>query len=345
MTALSARANNFDALRLLAATLVIWGHQYALMGHPVPLIWHNEPGALGVVIFFAISGYLVFLSWQSDPHLGRFALRRILRIWPGLCAAVLLCVSVIGVWATSLRALDYAKHPATWQYLANLWLQIRFDLPGVFEHNPLPSSVNGPLWTIPLEVTCYISLAILGLLGFARWRGSAPLAFFLLAMALQWRYSPAPGRPTPEWSFGLQYGMVFALGASLATWKHLWEARRWAATFVLCAGLTLLYLWGPQPFAGQAPLLGLACLTVVWGTASLPLVSQAGVWGDVSYGLYIYAFPVQQSVVWYFSNHLSFSEALFLSLSITLLLAATSWHILEKPALSFKPRKPVAHPS
>ena len=59
----AARSNNFDALRLLAALLVIWSHQFAVMGLPVPQLLHNEPGALGVVIFFAISGYLVTPTW------------------------------------------------------------------------------------------------------------------------------------------------------------------------------------------------------------------------------------------------------------------------------------------
>lgn len=340
MKAITDRANNFDALRLLAAALVIWGHQYALMGQSVPLIWHNEPGAVGVVIFFAISGYLVSLSWQSDPHFWRFIMRRTLRIWPGLCAAVLLCAAVIGLWATTLPAPEYVRHPATWDYLANLWLQTRYGLPGVFEHNPLPHSVNGPLWTIPLEVACYLCLAGIGILGLAHRRWSAPIVFIALALALQWRYSPPPGQPMPTWSFGLQYGMVFALGASLAAWKNSWETHRWATTLLLCAGLIALHLWGPLPFAGQAPLLGLAVLVVVWGTASTPLLNRAGHWGDFSYGLYIYAFPVQQILVWYFANQLEFGMALFLGLFITLALAATSWHLLEKPALAFKPGKP-----
>lgn len=338
------RANNFDALRLLAAALVIWGHQYALMGRPVPLIWHNEPGAVGVVIFFAISGYLVSLSWQSDPHFGRFIMRRILRIWPGLCAAVLLCAAVIGPWATTLPLPEYVQHPATRDYLSNLWLQTRYVLPGVFGHNPLPHSVNGPLWTIPLEVACYLCLAGLGILGLARWRWSAPIVFSALALALQWRYSPPSGQPMPEWSFGLQYGMVFALGATLAAWNNLWKTRRWMATFLLSACLTALHWWGPQPFAGQAPLLGVACLIVLWGTASTPLLRQAGRWGDFSYGLYIYAFPIQQILIWYFANRLEFGAALLLSLGSTLTLAAASWHLLEKPALAFKPGKP-HHPN
>lgn len=254
----SARSNNFDALRLLAALLVIWSHQFAVMGLPVPQLLHNEPGALGVVIFFAISGYLVTLSWLADPHLGRFAARRALRIWPGLIAAVLLCAFVLGPLVTTLPLKAYLAHPLTWDYLRNLWLDTQFALPGVFDGNVLASSVNGPLWTIPLEVGCYAFLAAAGALGVMRWPWVAPLAFLALLLGMQWHYSPAPGAAMPAWSFGLQYGMVFALGATLACWRHLWIERRPLAMTAMLLLLAVLYFKGPAIIAGQAPLLALA---------------------------------------------------------------------------------------
>lgn len=338
----AVRSNNFDALRLAAALLVIWGHQYALMGRPVPLILHNEPGALGVVLFFAISGYLVTLSWLADPHIGRFAARRALRIWPGLCVAVALCALVLGPLVTTLPLRGYLHHPATLDYLLNILLQVRFALPGVFDANPLAGSVNGPLWTIALEVGCYVTLAGLGSLGLLRLRPFAPFLFLALAGTLQWRYSPPVGQPMPPWSFPLQYGMIFALGASLACWRDLWESRRWRATGVLLGIFALLHLAGPEPVAGQAPILVLATLGVVGGSASTPVLNKAGSWGDVSYGLYIYAFPVQQLIVWFFSNQLGYAAALGLSLGGALILAGLSWHWVEKPALSFKPGRSTA---
>ena len=175
------RANNFDALRLFAALLVIWGHQFAIMGRPVPLILGgNEPGAVGVVMFFAISGYLVTLSWLADPHLLRFAARRALRIWPALCVVVLLCIVVLGPLVTTLPQAAYWKSAGTWDYLSNIWLKTRYALPGVFDGNPVASSVNGPLWTIPLEVTCYAILAALGVCGITRTRWSGPAIFLIL---------------------------------------------------------------------------------------------------------------------------------------------------------------------
>lgn len=314
------------------------------MGRPVPLLWHNEPGAVGVVLFFAISGYLVTVSWLADPHLLRFAARRALRIWPGLLAAVLLCAAVLGPLVSPLPADQYWRHPLTLEYFANLWLDTRYALPGVFEGNPFPSSVNGPLWTIPLEVLCYAALALLGTLGLVHLRPFAPLLLLTLAAALEWRYSVAPGQPVPAWSPLLQYALMFTLGASLACWRTAWLGRRLLTAAVLVALLLLLRWTGPAIIGGQVPLLICATLAVVGGTASTPLLERAGHWGDFSYGLYIYAFPVQQLVVWAFANQIGFAAALGLSVAGALLLAALSWQLLEKTALAFKPRRASAHP-
>ena len=309
------------------------------MGLPVPLMWQNEPGAVGVVMFFAISGYLITISWLSDPHLARFATRRILRIWPGLCTAVVLCVAVLGPIVSPLPTAEYWAHPLTREYLGNLWLDTRYTLPGVFDKNPFASSVNGPLWTIPIEVLCYAGIAVLGVAGLIRLRPVAPLLLLTLAAALQWRYGLAPGQPSPAWSPVMQYAMMFALGASLAVWRALWMPRRLLASIVLVGALLCLQATGPAIVAGQVPLLMIATLVVICGTASSPLIRHAGTWGDFSYGLYIYAFPMQQLVVWYFANKLGFAAALGLSIFGALLLAVLSWHYIEKPALALKPRR------
>lgn len=331
------RANNFDALRMAAALLVIWSHQYALMGLPTPLILANEPGAIGVVLFFAISGYLVSQSWVADPSVPRFAMRRALRIWPALVVVVLLSILVLGPLVTQLPLKDYFAHAATRQHLLNLVLDIHPGLPGVFAGSPHPGSVNGPLWTIPLEVGCYAVLAVLGALGLMR-RHWMPLAVLLgLAAALQWRYK-AP--PYPEWSFALQYGMIFTFGVVLATGRRMWESRRWSAGALLLVAGALLYLWGPSPLNGQGPLLAIAGLAVVWGSACTAGVARAGRFGDFSYGLYIYGFPLQQATLWWAGSSLGFVSALALSVAAALFFAVLSWHLVEKPALRWKPRRP-----
>lgn len=340
-TPLATRHNNFDAVRLLAAALVLWGHQFALMGKPVPLILGNEPGALGVVMFFTLSGYLVTLSWRNDPHAARFALRRILRIWPGLLVAVLFCAAVIGPLFTTLPLRDYVRSPVTWQYFANLWLDTRYALPGVFEQLPFPNTVNGTLWTIGLEVGCYLVLAACGMVGLLRARAAAPLALaalVLLATALQWRYAARPGVALPTWSAGLQYGLMFAVGVLLACLNSAMLRHRATAMAVLLAATAALHWLGPAPLYGQAWLLALGGSGVILGSYATPGLARAGHFGDFSYGLYIYGFPVQQAVVALGGAQWEFGPAFVLSVATTLALAVLSWHLVERPALSLKPK-------
>ena len=322
---------------MVAAILVIWSHQFALMGRPTPLVFNNEPGALGVVMFFAISGYLVTQSWVADASVRRFMLRRALRIWPGLAVVVLMSVFILGPLLTDLPLTEYFRHPVTHQHLLNLVLKVHTALPGVFISNPHPGSVNGPLWTIPLEVGCYATLVMLGLFRLVRWRWSVLFVFVFLAAILQWRYR---AEPFPEWCFALQYGIIFALGAALSRWNFLWRSYPWVTAALILAASSLLYRFGPSPLNGQGPLFALAGLAVVFGSCCTAGVSQAGRLGDFSYGLYIYGFPVQQTIIWFTDNQLSFPVALGLSIIFTLFLAVFSWHLVEKPALRWKPRRP-----
>lgn len=123
--------NNLDAVRMGAAMLVLVGHSYALNGlrEHVFLSW-LPLGPLGVYIFFTISGYLVIESWRRDPHLGRFLVRRALRILPGLMVCVLLSVLVLGPSLTSLPLGAYFRHDLVTLYVWNIVLYPVYHLPG-----------------------------------------------------------------------------------------------------------------------------------------------------------------------------------------------------------------------
>src|SRR5256885_8447758 len=124
--------------------------------------------------------------------------------------------------------------------------------------------------------------------------------------------------------------MVFALGATLACWRHLWIGRRPIAMAAMLLVICALYFKGPAIIAGQAPLLALAVVAQVAGSASTPVLKHAGHFGDFSYGLYIYAFPVQQLVAWHFADRLGYGAALACTVARTGLLAVLSWHLLGK---------------
>lgn len=338
------RANNFDFVRIVAALCVLVSHQYALNGLPEPALFNVESlGGLGVLIFFSISGYLVAQSWQADPHLLRFAARRLLRIWPGFAVAVVLCAVVLGPIVSSLGWVDYFRHPFFGDYFLNLRFNLRDELPLRFEGNALPTAVNGSLWTIPLELKCYAVLAVLGVAGLLRSRWIVA-ALTLLALAAYAVAEPRGERIAAffqlsiEGRFLLEFGLFFFAGATLWRLDALNTRRR--AIVLTAAG----WLLGLAALAVGHPVLAIWCalpVTVITlGTASLPYLRRAGRFGDLSYGLYIYAFPVQQTLIWLLKDRLPWSAVLALTVLSTLALAFASWHLVEKMALRLKPRKP-----
>src|SRR5271165_6680248 len=150
------RQNGFDLLRIIAATMVIYGHAFPLSGSVAPGILGNGAQSIGVKIFFIISGFLVTRSWLADPNLLRFAQRRAARIAPGLIVAVLFGTFVVGPLFTKISLAEYITSGTTWRYLANCVLYPVYSLPGVFQGNPFPNAVNGSLWSLPVEVLMYV---------------------------------------------------------------------------------------------------------------------------------------------------------------------------------------------
>ncbi|WP_326536368.1 acyltransferase family protein [Pseudorhodoferax sp.] len=329
------RANNFDFLRLAAAMMVLVSHQFALSGSHEPLTPLGSWGGTGVLIFFGISGFLVAGSWVQDPNPLRFAARRLLRIWPGLFVALLLVALVLGPLVSSLDARTYYSTPLTWKYFKQLGLwSFKPMLPEVFIGNPMPLSANGSLWTIPIEVRCYLVLALLGIVGLLRRAWWLPVAFLAFAIWFFFLFKVGYDQPI---RMMLQMGVVFFCGASMYQLRSVWQAHS-AMTWV-CALAAIFALWhfGWQEIAAT---LGLPIVVVLIGTASTPVLRRAGRFGDLSYGLYIYAFPVQQTWVWLGGKNVSIVVGLLVCTSVTVVLAWLSWRLVERPALRLKPRAP-----
>lgn len=326
------KTNNFDFLRLAAATAVLLSHQFALSGQPEPLFLYSSWGGLGVLVFFAISGYLVAGSWARDPHPWRFLMRRLLRIWPGLAVAAVVIAFVMGPLVSTLGTAEYFSSPLTWAYLKLLGLwTFEVQLPGIFLDNPHPLGANGSLWTIPIEVKCYVLLALVGTFGFMRRNGLVfVLSFIALAFWFFFLFKISYENPL---RMKIQMGVVFFSGVCLSVLRPYWLAhRRW---FAVLASLAIVSLW----FGGWndvAMTLGLPIATVVVGSWATPVLRRVGRFGDVSYGVYIYAFPVQQTVIWATGNRLSVLDGVCVAIPITVGLALLSWHAVEQPALRLK---------
>ena len=344
-----ATPNNFDGIRLLAALAVLVSHQFAVNGQPEPVFGSFiSLGSSGVVVFFVISGTLVTRSWLNDPSLPRFAARRLLRIWPGLAAVTLACALMLGPWVSTLGLRDYLADPLLRDYARNLVFDLHDRLPLSFQGNAMPTSINSSLWSIPLEVECYVAVALLGSLGLLR-RRFALLGAVLLVLLPYAVLDPRGETLRARFGWGMpeqtviEFGLCFAAGACLELFGFgrapSMSRRRLAWGAAALAGGGLAGLAGHLVLATW---LVVPMMVVLVGTASFPVLRDLGRFGDLSYGVYIFAFPTQQTVAWLLRSRLPWGAELALVLVLTFGLALLSWHLVEKPALRLKPRSAAA---
>ncbi len=333
---MSARLNLFDVLRLLAAMLVIYSHSFPLLGlgesgaDLASRVWpFTDAGAIGVYIFFTISGYLNAKSVAKNrPAI--FYLNRCLRIFPGLLVALLFTVLVIGFTCTRLPAGDYLSSAQTWLYVLNTGLLLpgHSSLPGVFNDNLYKDAVNGSLWTLRIEFALYLLLPLVVNLPGKKWVFALLLAASFLAVHLVVAYAPAGTIHFP------QIGFVDAVAANACCFfagAFMAYAQWDKASLPRLVGLLIVIL------ATAHTAYGLISFFLLFP----PLVIQAGLIEtrvrmlkhDFSYGLYIYAFPVQQAIDHFLAASLAPVWMSMLALALTLGLAALSWFWVEKPVL------------
>ena len=323
------RRNNFDAIRLLAALTVIVGHAWPLTGTAhAPEVGGIRIHHLAVFVFFATSGYLISQSWMRSPNVRRFLAARALRIFPALAVLVALTVAVVGPLDTTVPLGVYASSPVTWGYLQNLSLAAVYELPGVFATNPIPV-VNGSLWSLGPEFICYLGVMVLGLV-LARNPIVRSVLLTLLCVGI-W-LSPL-GRetlaPTAMVFFGVGAVVAAVFGTrAIPVWPVLPAIVVWLGVHVLAPDASLALAWLVVPFA-----------VIALGAASTPLVRRAGRFGDFSYGIYLWAFPVQQFLVTTAPSLPLWLDIVIVA-AITTAIAAASWHLVEKRALALKPQDP-----
>jgi peptidoglycan/LPS O-acetylase OafA/YrhL len=304
--------NNFDGLRLIAALLVLYGHQTA-----------DATGTVGLrlLMFFAIGGFLVTGSWLSDPHLPRFLVRRFLRVWPAFAVLIVCCATIS--WLFPARDMPAISRMASAVYLTNLWAP-GFDW-GFFPlHDPM---MNSSIWMLPYEFDMYLAFALVALLG----RGPRIVAgAVLLAIAI-----PAP--QTMQAQGGLfecwspYFAGFFAFGVLLRELPRLRDGAFVACSVVVGAAL----LWAGVRTAG---LLLVIPPAAVWiGLRSWPVLRSAARFGDLSYGIFLWSWPIQQVTRLWLQDGLPVSIQLAVVLAQVIPIAWLSWRFIEAPALRRKP--------
>lgn len=332
----SEHKNSFDIVRFVAATMVILSHSYALVGLGEPHIGSITLGGFSVWVFFILSGFLIAFSWKQYPRFNVFIAKRALRIFPALIVAVILTVIFMGFLST-LPYSSYVANQLTVSYLNNIFLfNTQYALPGVFATNAYPHAVNGSIWTLAYEFAMYGAVAILGVLSFMKKGRLEYFWAFLLGLNIVNIINPSLLNFQIFYlSLGLvaQMGLMFFSGVLLQMYDKtiVYKNMYWiAALAVFFATSTAL----PQ----ATPLLGATLLAYgILGFSKKPYFSKFGRYGDFSYGLYIYAFPVQQTIV-YLTQTPSPPKLFLASFAVTLILAILSWYLVERRFIKLKKR-------
>jgi peptidoglycan/LPS O-acetylase OafA/YrhL len=330
----ATHSDNLTALRLLAASMVLYGHGFVFLGLPEPMFMQWLPmGPLGVYIFFSISGYLVAQSWERDPSAIRFLVRRALRIFPALFVCTVLCVVLLGPLLTEVSQSEYWNSPHTRGYFSNMLLYITYYLPGVFTHNRLPNAVNGSLWSLPVEFAMYLLIVVIGLVRTPKW-GVLVAALVFMGLSAGWAFKATEMLVYYRTDMRqlVLCGVYFFVGACINQFNL---KRFFNLTYVVLAVIVWLALSRWMVLFIMASWLFLPFIVLAFGTAKGSPLAKFTPW-DFSYGIYIYAFPVQQTLVYLFPQ-IDLLSYLVSTMAITVSLAAISWHFVEKPALKLKP--------
>jgi hypothetical protein len=333
------KRNNFNLLRIIGAFGVIFSHTYDILGisnkEPIALITHNlfEASAFGLTIFFFISGYFVTKSLLTSNSLLLFIKKRILRIYPALITLIIISVFIAGPLLTTLPVSAYFSSKETWMYLYNITgIRIRMNLPGVFDGFEFKiQSFNASLWSIALEIWLYLSLMMLGIFGL---KNNQWFRFIVAVVCLTGFILVSLN---PQFSFVVKRALylmsVFYLGATF----YIFQLNKIKVFYLLCSSIVLYTFFWIKPLVQFNPffllLIALSCIIFFIGFSDKIIIP---VKTDISYGLYIFAFPVQQMVFKYL--HFNATPVIFILDTMLYLIpiALLSWFFIEKPAIDLK---------
>jgi peptidoglycan/LPS O-acetylase OafA/YrhL len=330
--------NNFDLLRLIGALLVFYSHSKPQYNLPEPLLINSdvhEPinyGTLGVSIFFAISGYLVTQSWFRSDNSKQFAKKRLLRIYPGMIASFLVVSLLIGSVMTELPLGEYLINLIIMlpDFVLGIIVFYMPNLPGVFSHSSSHGAVNISLWTLLYEFFCYF---LIWLFGFKlNLHKSLPIMLVLFLLVF-FEHIFLPG--TSFYWLKYLHIATFMLGGCFYLWQGKIPMNHLLG---IASAAILLSLFIFNIYCLPAYLLTVTYL-VFYIALKLPHFGNVAKYGDFSYGVYLYSFPLEQSFAELYHWNIPLYPFYFASsLATTFAFAAFSWHVVEKQALKLKHR-------
>jgi peptidoglycan/LPS O-acetylase OafA/YrhL len=327
--------NGFDTIRLIAAALVLVSHSFPIgtgsnAREPLTILTSGQTtfGGLSVAVFFFISGLLISNSFEASRDLTSFVRKRALRIMPALIVVCCLLVFVLGPLTTNVPLGAYFQ--GAWRYLGQaVFLPTANSLPGVFDQHPV-NATNGSLWSLRFEVACYAGSAVLVALN--RGRLAAAVGVWISSFLISRWLNAGTDQPGALFYLGTMAGLYRFFGAGVVIYLLrdrvvLNKQAAWIALALSLIAIATPFFMETAATVGAYALLVFAYECPQW-------FRRITARGDISYGTYLYAFPIQQLMFSLVGGRPWLMTAT--ALPLTLLAATLSWLVIERPALRMK---------
>jgi peptidoglycan/LPS O-acetylase OafA/YrhL len=333
--------NNFDFLRFLFALSVVISHAFPLSGSNESFQWIYKItngqivlAQIGLSGFFVISGYFIFQSLERSKDLLDYFNKRFLRLFPALFVVLLLTIVLASFIYKS--EIPFFKNSAVYTYLPNNLSLYNFQssIKGIFDTNTY-HAINGSLWTIRYEFSLYVALAVLFFL--KKQKQLQLILISLVYLIFYVLYNFYLSRFGGSSLFGLlglhvlNLGTFFIGGSLLASLQFEKIKNK---NLILFVSLLILMLSLNFNCYDLIKHIIFPVVVLLIGFIPLPFLRTFGKFGDMSYGIYIYSFPIQQTLMYFFK--LKTYELLILSVMISILFGYLSWHLIEKKAIQYK---------
>ncbi len=329
--------NNFGFLRLLLATLVIVAHSAEILDQNrsreilTNIFGTITFGELAIDGFFLISGYLILKSYLSSTTIKSYFLKRVLRIYPGFIVASLFCIFVLLPLSGEIKLI--IDTPLR-EWFSTIFRMLTLEAPQVT--NTQYPALNGAMWSIWLEFVCYLCIPIVYITKFNKPKTYAILAVMMMLIFL---FTQISGKNiwlpyvrldlhhTSRLMFAFLIGGLFYLLRDKVIWNR--------KLTIVCALLLLISL--NFSYSAEVGLMTFGAYLLFNFALNYKnkFLSSIGAKVDISYGVYLYAWPVQIYVIKYYPQ-VNLYVLMLVTLIAASLLGYLSWTFVEKPFIQLK---------
>ena len=327
------KSSGFDYLRLILSISVVLIHTKLVNIGPIekdPIYDIMPTRAFTFFVlpaFFALSGFLVAGSLNRQKTLFGFLSLRAIRIFPALIFDIVLWALLFGPLLTNLTLSEYFTTKQFYTYLLNIIGWVHYFLPGVFTENPFPSVINQQLWTIPYELECYIALSLLALFGLMK---NKWILVLIVAIGSIAPYLILLIKNSPDLIKHTAQGRLLVLCFLSGVVFHFYQSKIKYNIVYLIIAFTLYVLFCKGDAMSYLTAIPITYITIYIGCLNIPRVDLF-LKHDVSYGIYLYGFPVQQFISMLLPAHREWYVNFFLSMPLIISLALISMFFIEAP--------------